>query len=487
MDQPARDAISQGAAHSSIAGLRAPRLRLAAAERGVLRWLLPLALAHGLLYLFLVPPWQHYDEPNHFEYAAQIAIGEGITPGEGSVQLSREIADSMYRHRFWPPGVRPDLLSPGPVLLGFSQRLHPPLYYHLIALPIGPTRYLAVETQLYLARAVSMLLYALTVLAAWRIAVVMAPDEPATQLAFPLLVLFTPAFADLMAAVNNDVLLNMAATTALLGAVLLIRDGPRPAALALAGFGALVAVLTKRVGLAVVPLVGLALLWALRRHPVRRRLVAGIGLAMFVVAGVAAFRPVMVEGPGGPHPVLAARSWLVALDAAYLRLDVDNWIRSVSDPDLIGQRYQTLVVVAFTSFWARFAWGHVSAGVVWDWMFAMLALAALLGLARGFFLRARQAVPLWRRRCLWLFFGAVTLGWMAIFARLHPLPPLEVGVYIPRGRYMFWAIVPTLWLLLLGLRLLLPAGWRLAGTWLLVALMLMFDLVALVTIATTLR
>ena len=117
----------------------------------------------------------------------------------------------------------------------------------------------------------------------------------------------------------------------------------------------------------------------------------------------------------------------------------------------------------------------------------MLALAALLGLARGFFLRARQAVPLWRRRCLWLFFGAVTLGWMALFARLHPLPPLEVGVYIPRGRYMFWAIVPTLWLLLLGLRFLLPAGWRLAGTWLLVALMLMFDLVALVTIAATLR
>ncbi len=71
--------------------------------------------------------------------------------------------------------------------------------------------------------------------------------------------------------------------------------------------------------------------------------------------------------------------------------------------------------------------------------------------------------------------------------RLHPLPPLEVGVYIPRGRYMFWAIVPTLWLLLLGLRFLLPAGWRPAGTWLLVALMLIFDLVALVTIAATLR
>lgn len=486
MDQPASSVIASDTVLRS--GVRSPlsRLALAPIERAVLRWLLPLALAHGLLYLFVVPPWQHYDEPNHFEYAAQIAIGEGKVPGDASVQLSREIADSMYQHRFWPPGVRPDLLSPGPVPLGVSQRIHPRLYYQLVALPIGAIRYLAVETQLYLARAVSVLLYTLTVLAAWRIALVAAPDEPATQLAFPLLVVVTPAFADLMAAVNNDVLLNMAATTALLGAVLLIRDGPRPAALALAGLGLLVAVLAKRTGLVLVPLIGLALVWSLHRHPVRRRLVAGIGLVMLAVAGIAAFRPVTVEGPGGPHTVLAAREWLTTLDAAYLRLDVDNWVRSVSNPDLIGERYQYLIYVAFTSFWARFAWGHVSAGPVWDWVFVVLTLAALLGLARGF-LTVRQAVPLWQRRCVWLFFGAVTLGWLAIFARLHPLPPPEFTVYIPRGRYMFWAIVPTLWLLLLGLRLLLPAGWRAVGTWLLVGLFVMFDLVALVTIGTTLR
>ncbi len=463
-----------------------PRLRLATVERAVLRWLIPLALAHGLLYLFVVPPWQHYDEPNHFEYAAQIAIGEGAAPGRASVQLSREIADSMYRHRFWPPGVRPDLLGPDPVPLGSSQRVHPPLYYQVVALPIGVTRYLAVETQLYLARAFSVLLYTLTVLAAWRIAVALAPDEPALHLAFPLLVVFTPAFADLMAAVNNDVLLNMAATSALLGAALLVRDGPRPLALALAGLGLLVAVLAKRTGLVLVPVLGLALLWSLRRRPLRRLLTIGIALGAVGTVGIAALRPVTVEGPGGPHMVLAARPWLVALDAAYVRLDIDNWIRSISDPDLIGPRYQTLMVVAFTSFWNRFAWGHVSAGNVWDWIFAILTLAALLGLARGF-LTARQASPLWQRRCVWLCFGAVTVAWMALVARLHPLPPLEFGVYIPRGRYMFWAIAPALWLLLLGLRFLLPAAWRSGGTWLLVGLFVIFDLVALVTIATTLR
>ncbi|MFQ3663517.1 MAG: hypothetical protein SNJ69_14120, partial [Chloroflexaceae bacterium] len=327
MDQSTHPIATPEAPRRHTVWLSLPHLRLAGAEWAVLRWLIPLALVHGLLYLFVVPPWQHYDEPNHFEYAAQIAIGEGAAPGRDSVQLSREIADSMYRHRFWPPGVRPDLLGPGPVPLGISQRIHPPLYYQVTALPIGATRYLAVETQLYLARAISVLLYTLTVLAAWRIAVVLAPDEPHLQLAFPLLVVFTPAFADLMAAVNNDVLLNMAATSALLGAVLLVRDGPRPLALALAGLGLLVAVLAKRTGLVVAPLIGLALVWSLHRHPVRRRLAVGTGLAVVAMVGVVALRPVTVEGPGGPHTVLAARPWLVALDTAYVRLDIDNWIR----------------------------------------------------------------------------------------------------------------------------------------------------------------
>lgn len=458
------------------------RTTFAFARLSLGKWLFALALLHGLVYLLLVPPWQHYDEPNHFEYAAQIAAGEAQAPGPASVALSREIADSMYRYAFWPPGVRPDLLAPGPVLLGISQRVHPPLYYSLVALPLGWVRYLAVETQLYTARTVSVLLYALTVLAAWRIAVTVAPDEPTIQLAFPLAVLLMPTFADLMAAVNNDVLLNMAATTALLGAVLLVRDGLRPLALALTGLGLLVAVLAKRTGLTLLPVVGLALFWALRRTRLNPWLVVGGALALLILGALAALRPVTVDGPGGAHTVLAARGWLTAIDTAYLRLDLDNWIRSVSDPALIGRRYEALVVVAFTSFWNRFGWGDITAGQGWDWGFAVLALAALLGLARGL-LTARDQVQLWQQRTIWLFFIAVILGWAAIFARLHPLPPLEVTVYVPRGRYMFWALAPTLWLMLLGLQLLLPARWRPHSRWALVALFAVFDLVALVALA----
>lgn len=456
------------------------------AERGALRWLTVLAVLHGLLYTLLVPPWQHYDEPAHFEYAMQIALGEGAAPGPRSVQLSREIADSMYRHCFWPPGVRPDLLGPGPTPVGASQRVHPPLYYALLAVVLRPIRYLAVETQLYAARLASVLGYTLTVLAVWRLAVTVAPDEPSVQRALPALAALTPTFADLMTAVNNDVLLNLAATAALLGAVQGVRDGPRPTALALATLGTLVAVLTKRTGLALVPLTGLALLWTLRHRPLRPLWALGVGATALVAVGAVAFEPVRAAGEAGPHWVLAARPWLARLDAAYLRLNLDEWVRSVSDLERIGARYRTTAAVVFTSFWTRFGWGHVTAGPGWDGVFAGLTLAAWVGLARGAWATRRSAV-LWRRRCGWLLVGAVALGWLAVFARLHPLPPVEWEIYIPRGRYMFWAMAAHLWMLLRGLQWLGPSRWRAWVPWGLVAFFVLFDVVAIRSIAAALH
>ena len=47
--------------------------RVALRAYALFGWLIPLALCHGLLYMLILPPWQHYDEPPHFEYAWLIA------------------------------------------------------------------------------------------------------------------------------------------------------------------------------------------------------------------------------------------------------------------------------------------------------------------------------------------------------------------------------------------------------------------------------
>ena len=69
------------------------------------RWLLiilALALLHGLLYVFLVPPWQHYDEPQHFEYAWLLAERDRRPqPGDYDFEMRRAVAQSMLAHAFF--------------------------------------------------------------------------------------------------------------------------------------------------------------------------------------------------------------------------------------------------------------------------------------------------------------------------------------------------------------------------------------------------
>lgn len=448
----------------------------------MLRWLLPLTLLQGLLYLIVTPPWEHYDEPGHFVYAAEIAGGELNERGPVALSISREVADSMYRHGFLDGQYRPDLLAPGIVAVAADQRVHPPLYYTLVALPLGPMRYLSVETQLYTARTMSLLLYLLTIVAAWRIAVVVAPEDLLFQQLLPLLVLLVPTFADLMTAVNNDVLLNFAVTAALLGAVLLVRDGlrPLPALLALLALG--VAIAAKRTGLAAIAPIALAFLWSARRQPLRLgEVLASLGLLAALVAASLQLEP--SGAPGDPHWVLAPRPWLDRLDHLYLRLDIGAWLRSVSDIAGSIRLYQALAFVGFTSFWARLSWGNVALPELWDWLFAGLCLAAVIGLAAG--ARRWRELSLVRQRNLWLFLVAVLTGCLALVARLHPLPPADFEAYIPRGRYLFWAMVPVIWLLALGLQQLAPPRWRNASLWFLVTFLGMCNLTALVMLMYT--
>jgi hypothetical protein len=77
------------------------------------------------------------------------------------------------------------------------------------------------------------------------------------------------------------------------------------------------------------------------------------------------------------------------------------------------------------------------------------------------------------------------MGVLTLAARLHPLPPADTAAYIPRGRYMFWAMVPVLWLLAVGLQQLFPPRWRDRSLWGLVALLAVCNLTALATLVYT--
>ncbi len=69
---------------------------------GKLYVILILAILQGLLFLFLMPPWQHYDEPGNFEYVWLVAnLDHWPKPGEYNNEMRREVLASMIEHDFY--------------------------------------------------------------------------------------------------------------------------------------------------------------------------------------------------------------------------------------------------------------------------------------------------------------------------------------------------------------------------------------------------
>jgi hypothetical protein len=424
--------------------------------------LILLALLHGLLYLAVVPPWQHYDEPTHFEYARLIALwGRRPAPNEIDLTTHREIADSMYRFRFWRPGIRPSLFGAPSPNIGVSEKIHPPLYYAIAALPLRWLRYATIETQLYAARMLAVLFYMLLVGCAWRIVSILAPHRPALQLAVPLLIIFVPAFADQMSAVNNDSLVNFSMAALLLGCTLLIRDGLRPVPLALAALGLAIAIATKRTAVVGIVPFALALFWSLQRRPLHWWVWAAALAALSIIVGYASFE----YGPRG----WSAQPWLVDLDRRYLRLGLDQGI--TMSPS--WRNYPLLLDVLFTSFWARFGWGGVAIGGWADWVLRGITLVGVVGLVIAG-IRPDDASAPWQQRVFWMFLFTVLVAWLSAIIRFEA----QEGFYVPRGRYIHLAIVPTIWLLVLGVERLTPRSWRMQSLFILTLLFALIDTAA---------
>jgi hypothetical protein len=239
------------------------RIERAASDRARLALVLLIALCQGLLYLGLQPPWQHYDEPTHFEYAWLIAHHPGL-PQVGTVDqaVRREIAASMVEHGFFRNLPQPALQTDGPIEIGITELGHPPAYYLLVSLPLRMAAHLDITSQLYVARSISVLLFVLVIAICAGLIGDLAPRGHVLRWAVPLTVALIPPFADLMAAVNNDVGAVAIFSLFLWGAVRTIRSGLSWPRLAWIFGTALLAAWTKNTAAIAIPLALLAVLVA---------------------------------------------------------------------------------------------------------------------------------------------------------------------------------------------------------------------------------
>lgn len=281
-----------------------PRVRLGAPR--ALAWLqalsyrtifwavLGVAFLHGLLYVATVPPWQHYDEPTHFEYAWLIAnTGSFPSPGDENPTLRREVLSTLFGTGFFERVPAPSLLtSHKEVWLGVTELGHPPLYYALISLPLRLVSHLDVLTQLYVARLGSLLLFLATIAVAFGLMRDLLPERHPLRWAVPLTMALTPTFADVMTSVNSDVGAAFVGSLFLWAAVRLVRYGLGPWRLLGAVAAVAVGIFTKNTTSIMIPLLGVALGLAVVVHHARVRLRwAGVACAALALAlGVAALQ-----------------------------------------------------------------------------------------------------------------------------------------------------------------------------------------------------
>lgn len=249
-----------------------------------------LGMALGLLYVFLVPPWQHYDEPGHFEYAWLMANDrESLATSGYNQRMRREVAASMLEHNFFQEiDFRPNLLSQTePVWIGISQVGDQPLYYWLLSWPLRLFRFTSVTTQLYIARITSLLFFPVVLLAAWGIMKELIPTKRSHLIwLVPLTITLIPGVVDTMSSVNNDVGAAAFFSVFLWGGVRLLRHRIEIPVLVTTAGAVVASYFTKSTVWLVVPLFLIVVIVIL--FPARLRWIPAVGTAAAVLLGLLA-------------------------------------------------------------------------------------------------------------------------------------------------------------------------------------------------------
>ncbi len=411
------------------------------------RYVLPVILAVYVLlaisYSIVTPLWEAPDEPSHYRYIEYLAM-HGTLPPPAPPQ----------RGYFWQYGYATSLY----------EWYQPPLYYALLAPVIAVIEVLQPETMPHafpsinpafqkgarnvfapipdrslqsvftapgprIARLVSVLLGLLTLVATYRLALIITNGDEPTALTATGFMAFIPQFTFLTGYISNDNLVHLLSTLCILAYVQWLRYTPVLSTRQIVGAGLLVALalLTKLSLLFVLPLGLLCLLWRLVRH----RSVQWWAWESGLFAGVALSLP------------LGSWLWLpgfrAQMEHAWVRLQIKPARVSL---DAIGNLWP----LTHTSFWGRFGWMNVATPA---WIPTTLTLIACLGLLGSVALVwpgtrhaqetkvSRQALAL-----LWAVCLLVVLG----FIRFNVS---YVGQ--AQGRFLFPALSACVILVVLGL------------------------------------
>lgn len=172
-------------------------------QRLTIGWVIAFALAQGLVRLAMVPVWWHYDELSHYEYLRYIVIHHQLPveghPDPAILASTATLTGSRICALDEPKETRSSCLMPG------SQFNEQPGYYLLqsvFQLLFQPS---SIQSQVWLARLVSVGLSLVVALLAYDLTRQVFPNDGLLALAVPTLLSTLSGYVDLMSALNNDV------------------------------------------------------------------------------------------------------------------------------------------------------------------------------------------------------------------------------------------------------------------------------------------
>jgi hypothetical protein len=411
---------------------------LESVEAGFFRVLLLLTLLRGIIYAILNPPFASPDELDHFTFIAHLATSGASGEAGG-------------------------------------ERLQPVLYYVLMAPAYLATVGHSPAIQLLAVRLTSLILLLGMVYVARLTTRMIAPTCPAVSIAVTSLIALSPENTVIAASANNDTGANlMGAVLAYLIARLILHPGRWTA------FAMIPAVSTAFMTKGnIFPVIAVSML-ILAAYIFRemQRLSRWQLTALLVAASLMLIAPLQTEGV----------RYAIARAAQVLG-NSQQWQHSLSRVVAAG-RWPWLY--QYETFWATFLGDTAQPAIGWYIAIGLIIALALTGGARGIvhWLRSPQR-QLGRLGFLYtVFVFSVFLQWLTSATYLVLLNAYNIGNVWERsewsvqGRYLLPALLPFSMLLVAGLQQLHPSKVGQFALLLVPIVMLVFDMNALLSLAT---
>jgi hypothetical protein len=196
-------------------------------EKNRLAVILIVGLIHGLIYVFVTPPWWHHDEAGHFQVARFIADHNRRPEwGEVDEEVQQELILSLDENGVFDYiNYQMDSNDKLPHWVLALQVNDPPLYYSVASVPLRIFKNSNVNFQNRVLRLLSLVFFLLTLWVSWELAgEIFGEWHPLRSISTVFLAML-PGFLNEMTAITNAALGTLLFSLFLLMGVKLLKDG----------------------------------------------------------------------------------------------------------------------------------------------------------------------------------------------------------------------------------------------------------------------